>query len=77
MGAGAIIGACANAGTAAPRIDATAVVEIRDSLVRVMIGFLLSIGEMSLAIFRDADLYPTSTHIAFLSRFHVAVTFPG
>jgi hypothetical protein len=38
MGAGAI-GACAKAGTAAPTIEANAVVEIADSLVRVMVGF--------------------------------------
>jgi hypothetical protein len=45
MGAGA--GACAKAGKAAPKIDATAVVEMRESLVRVMVGFLLSVDGMS------------------------------
>jgi hypothetical protein len=44
IGAGA--GACANAGRAAPRIDAA---EIRESLVRVMFVFLLSVDELSLA----------------------------
>jgi len=44
IGAGA--GACAKAGRAAPRIDATAVEEMRESLVRVMVGFLLSVDGM-------------------------------
>jgi hypothetical protein len=44
IGAGA--GACAKAGRATPRIDATAVEERRESLVRVMVGFLLSVDGM-------------------------------
>jgi hypothetical protein len=61
IGAGA--GACAKAGKAAPSMDARAVVEMRVSLVRVMVDFLLSVDEMSLATGFDAVMCPTSTHI--------------
>jgi hypothetical protein len=63
MGAGAI-GACAKAGTAAPTIDTNAVVEIADSLVRVMVDFpsFAFVDELSREAY-DADICPTSTHI--------------
>jgi hypothetical protein len=58
-GAYAGAGACAKAGRAAPRIDAIAVAEMREILVLVMVVFLLSGGELSLATEEDASACPT------------------